>query len=290
MLYTLKNQKLTVTVSDIGAELHSVTGNGCEYIWVGNPDIWSFKAPLVFPVCGRFQDGHYSYRGKTYDIGVHGFIRPSLFTVSAHTDTEICLSLTQSEETRKVYPFDFSLKVWYILDDARLTCRFEMENTGKDLLPITMGGHPGFNVPLDGKGNFEDYYLEFHEDCYPDQFLLSDNFLLSGKREARLLEDSRILRLRHNLFDRDAIFMSRVASGVTLKSDKTDRFVTLEYADMPYLGVWHKPHTEAPFVCVEPWCGLPGTDGEFEDLETKSDMFRLLPGHEKSVEFSMIFG
>ena len=290
MLYTLKNQNITVTFSADGAELHSVKGHGCEYIWIGNPDIWGFKAPLVFPVCGRFQDGHYSYRGKTYDINVHGFIRPSVFTVATHTDTEICLSLSQNEETRKVYPFDFSLKVWYILEGNRLTCRFDMENTGEDLLPITMGGHPGFNVPLDGKGSFEDYYLEFHEDCYPDQFLLSERFLLSGKREARLLEDSRILRLRHDLFDHDAIFMSRVANSVTLKSDKTDRFVTLEYADMPYLGVWHKPHTEAPFVCVEPWCGLPGTDGEFEDLETKSDMFRLLPGHEKSVEFSMIFG
>lgn len=290
MFYTIKNDELSVIVSDLGAELHSVKRGDCEYIWVGNPDIWSFKAPLVFPVCGRFQDGHYTYRGKIYDINVHGFIRPSTFTVEAQTETSICLKLTQSEETKKVYPFDFTLKVWYILEGSKLTCRFDMENTGKDLLPITMGGHPGFNVPLDGKGAFEDYYLEFSEECYPDEFILSERYLLSGKQRARLLEDSKILRLRHDLFDHDAIFMSRVANKVTLKSDKSERFVTLEYADMPYLGVWHKPQTTAPYVCVEPWCGLPGVDGELEDLETRPDMFRILPGHEKSVEFSMLFG
>ncbi|MBQ9773250.1 MAG: aldose 1-epimerase family protein [Clostridia bacterium] len=290
MLYTLKNQELTVAVSDLGAELHSVKRGDCEYIWVGNPDIWGFKAPLVFPVCGRFQDGKYSYRGKIYDINVHGFIRPSVFTVDSQTETSICFKLTASEETKKVYPFDFVLKVWYILEGSKLTNRFEMQNPGNDLLPITLGGHPGFNVPLDGNGAFEDYYLEFGEDCYPDEFILSERFLLSGKQKARLLEDSRILRLRHDLFDHDAVFMSRVANTVTLKSDKSERFVTLSYADMPYLGVWHKPLTEAPYVCVEPWCGLPGVDGELEDIETRPDMFRLLPGKSKTVEFSMLFG
>ena len=123
MLYTLKNSNLTVAVSDVGAELHSVKRGDCEYIWVGNPEFWSFKAPLVFPFCGRFQDGHYSYRGKTYEVGVHGFIRPSIFTVERHTDTEICFALTQNEETRKVYPFEFSLKVWYLLDGDKLTLK-----------------------------------------------------------------------------------------------------------------------------------------------------------------------
>ena len=290
MLYTLKNEALTVVVSDTGAELHSVKRGDCEYIWVGDPEFWSFKAPLVFPVCGRFQDGKYTYRQKTYDIGVHGFIRPSVFTVEQQTDTAICLSLADSEETRAVYPFAFSLKVWYILDGSRLTCRFDMQNTGDVLLPMTMGGHPGFNVPLDGKGEFEDYYVEFGEDCYPDEFILSERYLLSGKQKARLLEDSRILRLRHDLFDHDAVFMSRVANTVTLKSDKSERFVTLSYPDMPYLGLWHKPQTNAPYVCIEPWCGLPGIDGELEDIETRPDMFRILPGKSKSVEFSMLFG
>jgi galactose mutarotase-like enzyme len=290
MLYTLKNNELTVAVSDLGAELHSVKKGECEYIWVGNPDFWPFKAPLVFPVCGRFFEGKYTYRGKTYDINYHGFIRPSTFTVESQTDTAICLRLEASEDTKKVYPFDFVLKVWYILEGSTLINRFVMENPGEDVLPITVGGHPGFNVPLDGKGEFTDYYLEFSEACSPDKFNATPNCLRDGTKNAFPLEKGRILRLRHDLFDNDAIFLARTASSVTLKSDKTERFVTLSYADMPYLGVWHKPKMEAPFVCVEPWCGLPGTDFAVEDMETRSDMFRIQPKESKTVEFSMLFG
>ena len=289
MNYTIKNEELTVVVADKGAELISAKRGNCEYVWVADPNVWGFHSPLVFPVCGRFQDAQYVYRGKIYNIDLHGFIRPSILTVEKHTDTEICLALYATEETKKVYPFDFALKIRYILDGNRLTCRFDMANVGENMLPITMGGHPGFNVPLDG-GAFEDYYLEFSEDCSPDQFILSERCLMTGKKRALPLEDSRILRLRHDLFDNDAIFMSRMASEVTLKSDKSDRFVTVSYADMPYLGVWHKPHMAAPFVCIEPWCGLPGADGELEDMEKRADMFRILPGKSKSVEFSMLFG
>ena len=290
MLYTLKNNELTVTVSDLGAELHSVKRGECEYIWVGNPDVWPFKAPLVFPVCGRFFEGKYTYGGKTYDINCHGFIRPSTFAVTQKTETSICLELTASEETRKVYPFDFVLQVWYVLEGSKLTNRFVMKNPGEEVLPITIGGHPGFNVPLEGKGEFTDYYLEFAEACSPDRINTSPRALLDGTKTAFPLEKGKILRLKHELFYQDAILLSRAASSVTLKSDKTERAVTVTYPDMPYLGVRHKPKMEAPIVCIEPWCGLPGYDGVVEDMATRPDMYRVQPGESKTAEFEMLFG
>lgn len=290
MLYTLKNEQFTVTVSDLGAELHSVQGNGCEYIWIGDPDIWKFKAPLCFPFCGRFYEGTYTYEGKVYETPCHGFIRPSTFTVEEKTDTSICLVLRESEETKKIYPFDFVLKVWYILEGNTLINRFDMENPdGERVLPITLGGHPGFNVPLAGEGEFTDYYLEFANPCSPDVFVMSENCLLKGKT-AFYLEDGKRLRLRHDLFDHDAIFLTRTDTAVTLRSDKAKRSVTVKFDNgMPYLGIWHKPKVEAPYVCIEPWCGLPGHEGVMVDLATKPDMFRIEPKGSKSVAFSMTF-
>jgi len=213
-----------------------------------------------------------------------------VFTVAEQTDTSICLRLTDSEATREVYPFRFELDVWYILEGSKLTNRFVMKNPdASEVLPITVGGHPGFNVPLDGKGAFTDYYLEFANECSPDTINLTERCLRDCTRSAFPLENGKILRLRHDLFDHDAIFLARADSTVTLKSDKTERSVTLTYPDMPYVGVWHKPKMEAPFVCVEPWCGLPGIDDVMEDMETRSDMYRVQPGSEKQVEFSMIF-
>ena len=42
MLYTIENKKLSVTVSDLGAELMSVKtkADGCEYLWQGDEKYW----------------------------------------------------------------------------------------------------------------------------------------------------------------------------------------------------------------------------------------------------------
>ena len=290
MIYTLQNDILTVQVSDIGAEIHSVQRDGCEYIWVGDPAYWSSHAPLLFPVCGRFFEGKYTCSGKTYEMPCHGFIRKAPLTLERVSGTSICFRVDATEETKKMYPFDFVLKIWHILEGDRVTTRFEIENTGDVILPATVGGHPGFNVPLDGEGAFDDYYLEFGKPCSPDQIEISPRGLFTGKKTAYPLVDGNKLPLSHKLFEIDGVFLSRMDSTVTLKSNKSTRYVTLEYPDMPYLGVWHSAKSEAPFVCIEPWCGLPGYDGVMEDINTRHDMFRILPGKMQTAEFKMTFG
>lgn len=289
MLYTLQNDKLTVKVSDIGAEIHSVRREDCEYIWVGDPAFWSSHAPLLFPVCGRFFEGKYTHKGEAYEIACHGFIRKSPLTLVCVNDTSICFSVTSTQETKKIYPFDFELKIWHILKGESITTRFEIANTGEGVLPATVGGHPGFNLPLGGEGEFADYYLEFKNPCTPNQIEISPRGLFTGKLTAYPLVDGNKLPLSHKLFEIDGIFLSRMDSTVTLKSDKSTRAVTLEYPDMPYLGIWHPSACEAPFVCIEPWCGLPGYDGTMEDITTRPNMFHVLPGKVQTAQFKMTF-
>ena len=157
------------------------------------------------------------------------------------------------------------------------------------MMPATFGAHPGFNVPFDN-GSFEDWYLEFGEDCTPNELVLSDTCFNTGKKRPYELTNSRVLPLRHGIFDIDALFMDRIAPSVTLKSDLSKRYVTLCYADMPYLGLWHKPQSSAPYVCIEPWCGLPTFDGAKEVICEKNDMFHILPSKEKTIRYQMIFG
>ena len=44
---------------------------------------------------------------------------------------------------------------------------------------------------------------------------------------------------------------------------------------MTCLGLWHKPRTDAPYVCIEPWHGVPADDGKIDDLQTKRQMIVL---------------
>ena len=66
-------------------------------------------------------------------------------------------------------------------------------------------------------------------------------------------------------------------------------FVRLEYPGMKYVGIWHAPKTEAPYVCVEPWASIPADDGKIDDLETKRDMTALGAGESYSNTFSITF-
>ena len=289
MLYTLNNSELTVTVSDIGAEVVSVKCAGdCEYIWQGDPAYWAGHAPLLFPICGRLFEGHYTYAGQDYTMNIHGFARRSVFACERTGEQALRFTLASSNETREVYPFDFVLTVDYRLSGKTLSSTITFRNTGDALLPAAIGLHPGFNVPLD-TGSFEDWYLEFSKPCSPDKMIFSDTCFMTGKKEAFPLENGKRLSLRHSLFDNDAIFLSRVGEEISLRSDKSARSVTFRFPDFPYLGFWHAPKTEAPYVCVEPWCGLPSFDGEVDDFGKKCDMFRLCPGDEKTVSYSIDF-
>ena len=87
----------------------------------------------------------------------------------------------------------------------------------------------------------------------------------------------------------DGIFMNRIANAITLKSDKSSRCVKLEYDGFPYLGIWQQYGADTPFICVEPWCGLPDYEGRSTDITKKNDMFRLAPKSAKTVAYAMIF-
>ena len=289
MIYTLKNNILTVEIDSFGAQIMSVKRGNCEYIWQGDPEYWTGRTPILFPICGRLFGGKYTCEGKEYEMNLHGFARNSELEVISANDTEIVFGLCENETTLAMYPFAFNLTVAYRLEGDKVSSHIEIKNTGDKLLPATFGAHPGFNVPLDG-GNFEDYYLEFCEDCTPDELMFSDTCFNTGLKKAYPLKDSKILPLRHSLFNVDAIFMDRIAPSATLKSDKSERYVTMKYAGMPYLGIWHKPRSEAPYVCIEPWCGLPSFDGRVDDMATKSDMFHIEAGKSKTVTYEIIFG
>ena len=47
---------------------------------------------------------------------------------------------------------------------------------------------------------------------------------------------------------------------------------------MPYLGIWHAPGTDAPYICIEPWLSLPATAGEPTVFENRPDLAEIGPG------------
>lgn len=279
MIYTIENEKLRVQISDRGAELWSIqTKDGTEYLWQGDEKYWGDRALNLFPYIARMTRGKYTVNGQTFEMTIHGFVNYSVLAVEAQEKSRIVFRLTQNEETRKMYPFDFVYRVTYALENDRLDVKYTVENPNDRTMYFGIGGHPGFQVPLDGKLNFEDYYLQFDEAENPVRVGISPTCFVDGNDKEYPLTEGGKIPMSHSLFDDDAIVLTKMAKAVTLKSDRSGRAVRVEYPQMNYVGFWHMPHTDAPYVCIEPWSSLPSRQDVVEDLATQPGLIHLAAG------------
>lgn len=277
MIYSICNDKLKVDICDKGAELKSVfaTKLNHEYLYQKRKGHWVGSSPILFPICGKLYEG-ITKDGKLYKIPFHGFAKSKIFKVTEKKKDKITFSVSEDEKTLKVYPFKFTLNVSYTLKNNLLKMDCEVVNTGKDELPFSIGGHPGFCTPLEDKITFKEHYLEFDKPCKITSVVLSGPYN-SGKTKKYPLVDDKIIPLRHDLFDDDAVFFNGMSHSLTLKSDKTDRYVKVSSPNATHIGIWHDPKRSAPFICIEPWHGIPATVGIVDDFKTKKEFIHLKP-------------
>ena len=279
MLYTIQNSQLCVTIDSLGAQLMSITAaDGTEYLWGGDEAYWRNRAPNLFPYVGRLTEGRCTYGGKSYEMTRHGFANRTQFSALESGADHITLHMEDSGETRAVYPFAFAFDLVYALSGNTLSVTYRVTNRDGKEMYFGLGAHPGFRVPLEPGKAFTDYRLTFAQPCQPWQVLMSDDYLINGQEAPYPLEGGRSMPLRHDLFDHDAIILKNMDRTVTLSAGEGSRGVTVSYPRMRYLGVWHKPESDAPYVCLEPWLSLPSRHGVVEDLSQQNDLMALCPG------------
>lgn len=276
MIYTIKNDKIEVSVEDLGAQMRSIKdAEGKEYLWQGDEKYWNGSAPNLFPYIARLTEGKYTLRGKTYEMPKHGFLRNSVLKLKEKTQTKMVFSLKDSEETYKMYPYHFEIKVKYELFENELKVSYNVTNKDKKVMYFGIGGHPGFQVPIEKELSFEDYFIEFANGTDMKRVGMSEDCFVMGNEEAFPLEENRRLSLRHNLFDDDAIILKDAPSRVALASEKGSVRIEMETSHLGYLGIWHKPASDAPYVCIEPWSSLPSRKDIVEDLEKQDNLVSL---------------
>ena len=69
-MVTLKNDKLSIGINTMGAELTSILNLNTneEMLWQGDPTYWKRQAPILFPIVGSVWNNKYIYNGITYEI------------------------------------------------------------------------------------------------------------------------------------------------------------------------------------------------------------------------------
>ena len=219
---------------------------------------------------GKLKENLFRYNNTEYRLGQHGFARDMEFALIRKTENLLEFELTASEETLKFYPFHFSLRISYELENQRVKVSYRVFNPDKSDLFFSIGAHPGFKCL-----NLMDSYLEFDKKAELVCEKLSAG-LLSGETYKLKLEDGR-LQLSTQLFNNDAlVFKNKQVEKVRLCSSKSNTKITLGCKDWPYFGIWAKKDSDH-FVCLEPWFGIADSVNVGGEINKKEGILCVKP-------------
>ncbi|MDD3192861.1 MAG: aldose 1-epimerase family protein [Oscillospiraceae bacterium] len=290
MIYTIQNGYLTAQVKTKGAELCSLKdGQGTEFLFDANPAYWGRSAPVLFPFVGSLKNKAFSYGGRSYPMGQHGFARDMEFTLLEQGKQEIWFRLLSDEETLQKYPFSFVLDIGYRLEGNEVRVSWKVHNPDREkTLYFSIGAHPAFLCPPAG-GGMDGCYLGFDLPGDLSYRLLNAQGLVTGESHTLPLKGG-CYPLSPGLFDHDALLVEGRQTGRVWLADREKKpFVTVAF-DAPLFGVWSPAGKDAPFVCIEPWYGRCDGENFSGDLTKREYGNNVAPGETFRAAYQIIIG
>ncbi|MDI6033651.1 aldose 1-epimerase family protein [Flavobacterium sp. LB2P84] len=262
MITTIKNSILTAEIKHFGAELISLKTNlNKEYIWEGNPNFWGKHSPILFPIVGTLKNNSFHHNGMEYHLSRHGFARDMEFELINTTENSATFSIQSSDETLKVYPFEFELQLIYTLDKNNLSIAYKVINKGKYTMPFAIGAHPAFALP----NQFENYSIAFEKEEPLEYYLLEDDLISNNTKQLEV--HNKQIPLNYELFKNDALIFKTLQSDSLTILENEIPILRVHFKDFPSLGIWTKMN--APFLCIEPWFGYSDTNENSGNLLEK---------------------
>jgi galactose mutarotase-like enzyme len=220
--------------------------------------------PVLFPIAGRLHEDCYITGGATYPMKRHGFARELPWTVLAqHTDGDarITLALTSNATTRAMFPWDFEVRLTYVLANDTLTIEQAYTNANDMLMPLHVGFHPYFHVADTAKARTRietDATRAF--DNLTGQVVPFTGFDLTRAEVDLHLLDPRTRTTRLITGD-----------GATVRLEMDETFTAVV--------VWTRAGQD--FVCVEPW------SAPADALNTGEGLIKIPPGRMHRARFSI---
>jgi galactose mutarotase-like enzyme len=287
MLYTIKNDLVSVDIDTHGAEIKAITYQNEPYLHDGDPRYWGRTAPILFPNVGAIKNGKTIINHKGYKLTKHGFLRDQDFDVVDKNEDHISFIFRDNEYSYAVYPFHFTVVITYFLYKTTITGSIKITSNNEGDMPFNLGLHPAFRIRNNEK--FEDYQIQFDQPitCKTPKVNLEDG-TIDFKQTEFEFNNLQVLPLRYEDYLHDAIIFDQIPSHfVTLKNNVTGHGLHFEFKDFTMLGIWTPANKKAPFICIEPWIGCgdaTNTKGHF--LE-KKDLIHLQKDESKLIRYSI---
>lgn len=285
MRSTITCGKAAAVVDTLGGEMISYVNDGREYIWCGDASHWSGHAPVLFPFVSALKDNKVRYNGVESEYkGKHGFARKTEFTSAKIDGGKAEFTLLSSDATKAAYPYDFALTVTHEINECGYSTTYTVKNTDSKSIMFCIGGHPGFFTD----GSIEDYDLVFEkvEDCplyYTDEKSLYSDSYIAGRAIK-----GETFPLCYKDFDVDALIAKDIKSRrVKLVKRCCGHGIEFDFTGFNVLVLWSPPKKSSPFVCLEPWNGMPAYTDESGEFADKPYAITLPAGESYSVGYKV---
>lgn len=292
MYYFLENDEIIVKISSFGAEVQSVLRkeNYREYLWYGDSKFWGRTSPVLFPFVGSLKNKEYTWAGKTYTMGQHGFARDMEFEFVDKKEDSISFVLKSDETTLAKYPFEFELYISYILKGDELIVDWNVKNPADETMYFSIGAHPAFLCPVHGEDSKEGYKLFFEgvDEIHHHGNTLDTGLAVMSEDLVLSLVDNKV-EMTKDFFDRCTYMIENNQTKVVGIEDKAGKRIVDVCFDTPLFAIWSPEKKNAPFLCIEPWYGrCDATDFE-GDLSKRDYTNVLAKGEEFHGGYSMKF-
>jgi galactose mutarotase-like enzyme len=289
MHITLKNDRVIAIVDTFGGELFSLRdGGGIEYLWNGDELFWSGRSPHLFPLIGTLKDNKTLINGKYYTMNKHGFVRNSEFKVHEVTEQSVTLVLKDSLLTKEIYPFSFSLSIKHTLVENGFTTSYQIVNQDDNEMYFNIGGHVGVRCPIKQTEAFEDYEVIFDQLITASAYFPPNDNPMEQEQLSTVLNHTDSLPISYDLFENGALIIDKIPShSLLLRNKYTHCGVSFEYEGFPVLALWTFGKKKAPYLCLEPWHGLPAMAEDSMLFKNKCYVISLNPEQEKHLQYTL---
>jgi galactose mutarotase-like enzyme len=226
--------------------------------WELEDKAWKGGWPFCFPVCGR---------STCKTLPMHGFAAHKDWQVIDKHADKITLQLSDTPETRKIYPYAFRLTLAYEIKPGQLTCLQTCENLSDEAMPYYAGFHPYFLTPLTDKDKIHVDFKAIGRKQYNLELTDIIGDLLPLKLPQKITDPALNEQLSLVNENKTAlIYPDQMKVSMEVRG--------LERENMfPYVQMYTQP--DKSFFCIEPWMNFPNA------LNHKDKTFNLPPNSQE---------
>lgn len=210
--------------------------------------------PVLFPICGRLlQDGvpgRYRIDDKPYILPIHGFaMRRPWEVADATRPNSLHLRLSDSPQTREIYPFPFRLEIQFSVSGHGFSCRLTVHNTGDRPMPYAAGFHPYFRIPPpDANKRNTTFLVHPRRRCLYNPTKTDVIATAPPPAFPMSIADDAVNGLLLDVGERGDSTLA-FPDGTTIQQFASPLFRYRQFYTLP----------GEPFFCDEPWMAPPGT-------------------------------